>query len=317
MRYSKLVFLMFFLWYSGTSFIFASNPPITLNTNEHFTVSLFFPSPIERVIAPADHFSFVHEKNGVLGTLRGSKGSASNLTVITSEGLIYSFTVSYSERIENFTYVLSKEQATASMAGTAEREVQDAPKESVTKIEEASKPSVSTPEPQQIGATTANHPQVAEPYAPKNTIDRKGQTLYSSNRAEYYRIFCENNYLQEARIKDNYTKIGDVQMSVKSVIRDRNEVYVTLLITNDLDAVYAMKEPQFFVMTKGNKETLEIKALYAFNYQKDVGPKSEVSMVYVFKDFSLGSDQQVYATLDALKGKRKLVLLLDKKVVGK
>jgi len=289
MKYITLGLIILITLFLRIETVWASNTPIVVNTNEHYTVSIFFPDQIKSVVAPAAHFSFVHEKNGTLGTLTGQKGIASNLTVITAKGLIFSFEVNYSDSVANFTYVLSAEDAAASLS--------DAPKQAVIDTAVVVK---DTP----VQNTTQNT-QIAE----TNSTGGEG-TFYEMDREGYYSIFCENNYMQKPQLKDKHTAIGGIGLTVKSVVKDRNEVYITLAIDNAMQTVVMLKAPQFYVKTKGSDQ-LEMKPLYTFNFKKEVVAGEENSFVFVFKDFRLGAGQQVFVVVDTQDGKKKLVLPLE------
>ena len=280
---------------------FANRGPIAVTANENFTVTLFFPSEIDKVIAPANNFQFVYNTNENLGTLRGRKGTNSNLTVITIDGLIFSFSLIYGEKIENFTYVLSKEQAAGAVAHAKSKEVSTQKPKTIS-----SDKSVSNEK------SLKRETSKTETAVVSKNKGGRAHTLYEMDRLEYYRIFCENNYMQEARLKDKNTEIGGIRMGVKSVIEDMNEVYVTLEIENRLVEDYQMQEPQFFVKTKSNTAPLKMQVLYAYNYQKVISATNSASMVFVFKDFSLGSDQQVFVIINSSnKNRKQLVLPLE------
>src|SRR5680860_1268499 len=111
MQFHSILFSLMASWLLTSGNLKANSGPITVEANENTTVSFFFPSPISKVIEPAAHFSFKREPDGNLATLKAKKGNPSNLTVITEDGDIFSFALSYSETIQNFTFVLSPEQA--------------------------------------------------------------------------------------------------------------------------------------------------------------------------------------------------------------
>ncbi len=127
MQLRKSLFFLLVSWLLTAGTLKANSGRIPVEANENTTVSLFFPSPISKVIEPAAHFSFKREPDGNLATLSAKKGNPKNLTVITEDGDIFSFALNYSEIIQNFTFMISPEQAIGKRGGaTAQR--REAPK---------------------------------------------------------------------------------------------------------------------------------------------------------------------------------------------
>src|SRR5690606_25501837 len=71
----------------------------TLQVNEFKNVALFFPSPIERAVTGHEGFVFSYdrERTGHVGLLQGVDGPDSNLLVITSDGLVYAYILTYAK----------------------------------------------------------------------------------------------------------------------------------------------------------------------------------------------------------------------------
>ena len=107
----KSAFLVSLFLFVSISVAQANNLPINVIANENTTITFFFPAQIQTVIQPAVNYKFEYEPNSTMGTLVARKGAKSNLTVITKGGIIYSFLLQYDQEVDNFTYVLSPEQA--------------------------------------------------------------------------------------------------------------------------------------------------------------------------------------------------------------
>jgi len=89
--------------------IIAQFQPIdTVYANKHQIVSLNFESPIEKGITGAEHFVFTYnrEESEKLGLLQAQKGVESNLLVMTKDGGIYSFVISYRDSLAVFNHFI-------------------------------------------------------------------------------------------------------------------------------------------------------------------------------------------------------------------
>lgn len=77
----------------------------TLFANERQMHSIFFEHPIDKGILGASNYAFTfnREKAEPLGLLQATKGEHSNLLVMTKDGGIYSFVVSYKSELQKFT----------------------------------------------------------------------------------------------------------------------------------------------------------------------------------------------------------------------
>lgn len=74
----------------------------TIYANEHMNMALFFPSEIKQGIVGNDNFVFTYnrENQQALGLLKAVPGKDSNLLVITDDGSIYSYIISYAKELE-------------------------------------------------------------------------------------------------------------------------------------------------------------------------------------------------------------------------
>lgn len=84
----------------------------TLYGNETKNVALFFPKPIARAVTGHEGFAFSYdrEKAGYFGLLQGVEGPDSNLLVITKDGLVYAFILSYAKKITNLNHFVQEVQ---------------------------------------------------------------------------------------------------------------------------------------------------------------------------------------------------------------
>lgn len=72
----------------------------TIYANEHQNVALFFPEPIRQGIAGSENiiFSYNRDTEQYFGLLKAKPGKASNLLIISKNGLIFSYIVKYKEK---------------------------------------------------------------------------------------------------------------------------------------------------------------------------------------------------------------------------
>ncbi len=289
----------------------ALNPPIYIEANEHTTVTLFFSEKILKIVEPGPNFRFDYKEKDGFGTLRASKGGDGNLTVITENGDIFSFFLRYTEEVDNFTYMLSSDKATGSIAQTGRTQIEEQVLE-LPSGEDRHGPNNLAAEPETAPAGISRSVFTEERTVSKE-LSKEPDTvgdLYEIDRSEYYRIFCENNYLQKSIFENNIRTNNNIDLKLNHILVDNNEIYFALQVRNVSTRDYKIAGLHFYVKTPGNKELL-MKPLYVYNLQDVVKTNTVNKFVYVFKGFRLDPDQKVYAALDELDGSRKVILPLN------
>ncbi|WP_108424491.1 DUF4138 domain-containing protein [Flagellimonas amoyensis] len=80
----------------------------TLYVNGTMSVALFFPSPIKRAVTGHEGFVFSYDRKraGHVGLLQGVEAEDSNLLVITNDGLVYAYILTYTEEIPRLNYFI-------------------------------------------------------------------------------------------------------------------------------------------------------------------------------------------------------------------
>ncbi|MCK0160464.1 DUF4138 domain-containing protein [Allomuricauda sp. F6463D] len=80
----------------------STKPLDTIYANEHMNMALFFPSEIKQGIVGNGNFVFTYDRENqqTLGLLKAVPGKDSNLLVITDDGSIYSYIISYAKELE-------------------------------------------------------------------------------------------------------------------------------------------------------------------------------------------------------------------------
>jgi len=305
---------------------------LVLVTNDSHNVNLFFPEVISKFILGAPNFKFTHEPNTQIGSLQGRKGVDSNLTVITNDGNIYSFLLRYGSKINSFNFFIEKSDAIGNIKGASKQvKVADTrlPKEvSVTPTPPpvAITPMQPNPDPvytpTQMDTQTKNpsDPSAVDPNdyylpPPSEEYTEDEDDLYNSEREEYYRIFCENNFMQPSYIKRTFTTSKNIVLRINNILGDRNELYFVMQIENNAKTTYKTDYLNFFTQKKSPKEQLLMEPLYKYNLQNEIAPQRINEVVYVFKKFKINPKEKVVIVLDEKEGKRTLVLsIFDKQV---
>lgn len=337
--FSILVFFSFAFGLFGQN---VTSLPIPVLANEYTTVSIFFPSPIDKVIEPSVNYKFDYEKGATIGLLKARKGNPSNLTVITEEGRIYSFALQYSEKVDNYNYIINQQQA---VGETKHRSTsKNTTSESVILTKGKTDNSKTGPEPkavkkpesiknnktkvvvkqpkEKITVNTNEQDTINNFRGNKNTeIDTeddwaKEGDLYDLDREEYYRIFCENNYLQRTIFKRNFRQSKKIVLKLNNILVDRDEIYFVLQVENNSQKEYNVHGLSFFFKKKGEEVQKIMAPLHKFNLQEKIDPESVNEIMYVFKRFNLKNKEEVYVVLDEKEGNRMVLLPLDNKQIN-
>ncbi|WKX76216.1 hypothetical protein [Zobellia laminariae] len=318
MRLNSIFFILFIAFTSIA--MRANNLPIPVHVNESITITLFFPSEIKRVIEPAPHYKFVYEPNGRMATLVARKGAASNLTVITKDGSIYSFLLQYDTEVNNFTYMLAEDQAIGKMNGSSvvavsakniELNTHDENADDQKLIAKTEPDASENPFLKENGSTKkkekaslkASNPTVEE------TPEIAGSSLYNSDREGYYQIFCENSYKQKTRFKKSSNTINLIGLHLNNIIKDHNDLHFVLEVKNDSWTDYKVKSLKFFIKSPDGNHEIEIEELFIYNLQESIAAHNGNHLVFVCKDFALGKGQNIYVLLEEEEGRERSVML--------
>lgn len=328
----SISFLAFFLL-AGTIPVIAQ-APLAVMCNDNSTVSLFFPSKVVKIVEPAVNFKFVYDESANLGTLQGRRGKNSNLTVITEEGHIFSFNLIYSENLEKFNYIVLPGQAVGKLDQGSVAEM--APKPETDQNLGDSVDLVPEPVPDQ--APEVPEDVVVEEESPvladENVLDQENspklesgnplgdgdsgaeQDLYDVDREEYYRIFCENNYLQKTVFKRSFRQNKRIVLKLNNILVDREEIYFVLQIENNSKREYHIDGVSFFKKMGVGQLQKIMEPRYTFNLQESLDPASVNEIVYVFKNFKLSNKEMVYVALAEKDSDNMVILPLDNKQVN-
>ncbi|MBO0340186.1 DUF4138 domain-containing protein [Flagellimonas profundi] len=85
----------------------------TIYANEHQNVGLFFPNPIQKAVSghPGFVFTYNREQEEYLGLLQAVPGKPSNLLVITTDGIVYSFHLVYAKTLPKYNHFITTRES--------------------------------------------------------------------------------------------------------------------------------------------------------------------------------------------------------------
>ncbi|HZJ20211.1 MAG TPA: DUF4138 domain-containing protein [Pricia sp.] len=342
MKSSFILLLLHMFFYFGSYGQDQNAMPIALLANEYATTTIFFPSAISKTIAPAANFRFKYENDDLsIGLLSGKSGSPSNLTVITDDGYIYSFALQYSEKIETFNFMLATDMAVGRTPNHKSRPVvndntelkMDAPTETADENDIASTepmelPSEDTYSDSETSAPiedSSTHLQASMVEDDESYQETEFGTvgsnhgegdLYDVDREEYYRIFCENNFLQKTIFMRTFRQNKRVVLKLNNILTDNDEIYFVLEVENNSRKDYVVNGLSFFRKTGVGQLQKIMKPIYVFNLQDKIDPQSINEVVFVFKRFTISNKEEVYVVLDELDNNRMVMLPLNNKQIS-
>ncbi|WKX76131.1 hypothetical protein [Zobellia laminariae] len=307
-----------------------SQTPIDLKTNDFVTTTIFFPSNIKKVVAPAANFKFTYEIGSNIGLLKGRKGRPSNLLVITEQGYIYSFALSFAEEVPEFSFILTTDQAISRTIpsdvngsegtkiveqpsndnGQKTGTVNEEPNENVAvydkvddKVSQVQTTAISVRQKDSISQ---------ESIVESNTNIGEGEEdLYDVDREEYYRIFCENNYLQKTVFKRSFRQNKKIAVRLNNILVDRNEKYFVVQIENNSKKAYDIAGLSFFKKSAVGQLEKIMNPLYTFNLQENIDPEGINEVVYVFKNFNISAREKISVVLAETNSDNLVILPLD------
>ncbi|WP_282055023.1 hypothetical protein [Maribacter luteus] len=317
--------------------------PMTIACNDNSTVSLFFPSKVVKIVSPGVNFKFEYDEGANLGTLQGRKGNDSNLTVITDNGYIFSFVLNFSEKVDKYNYIINSEVAVGKLnqGPVDQNEMVSISNEEGQEPKDYYEPEPKYyDEPEPIIENTPEKPkelpvfQDTMAFSNENDVDQEidgtfttesgvpvefsseEDDLYEVDREEYYRIFCENNYLQKTIFKRSFRQNKRIVLKLNNILVDRSDIYFVLQIENNSKREYKIDGVSFFRKSAVGQLQKIMKPRYTFNLQESLDPASVNEIVYVFKNFKISSKELIYVALAEKDSNNMVILPLDNKQVN-
>jgi len=305
---------IFFFLFLNTLFSFGQEvgrSPQLILANEFNSVTLFFPSSIVKVIDASVNYEFTYEKGTNIGILNAKKGSPSNLTIITKNGFIYSFTLDYSLDIKKYNFVLETSNAIgkSNYVSPIKKEENITPSKKIFKEKEQEAKKSKKRNKGKKGSNKKKENNI-------NSYPEEKNDFYEEDRIEYYKIFAENNYLQPTIFKRNFRTNKKIVLKLKNVLVDRQEMYFVLQIENNSKKDYLVNALTFFIKNEKLGEEKKQVPLYKFNLQDSIEPSTVNEVVYVFKKTDIKKNESIVVVLDESKGDRMVILPLSSKQIN-
>ncbi len=255
----------------------------TIYANDQKNVALFFPEPIRQGITGSENFAFTYnrEKEQHLGLLQAIPGNDSNLLVISTNGLVFSYIVRYSHTLENLNYFISE-------SGSIGKESLHFNDVSLERIE-----NISAPPPERIIA----------------------------DRTSYYQNFSSYLLKSKQRIGKIKKRKEGIELNVKNIVFDGEELYFVINLKNDSPIDYELSFLSIAVETrkKGKKKSMQKlvrEPLYKFMVPRLVSKGHSADFVYVLPKFSIAEDKIIIIDLKEANGERDIKLKVKKKFIN-
>lgn len=290
--------LLLFLMASAFSAVAQNVQEETLYTNERHVVVLKFKKPIVKGLVGSDNFVLAYNTNQQenIATITGIKGNSTNLFVITSDGLNYSFKIAYKSVLENYYYLIDKRQAINYKEPTTVK----------TEIT----PKKGRKSRQKKEATIALEPMVSE----EMLVEKMSKN-------------CDD-FLDKKKFYQNTFDVKDgVKLQLYNIFYDQNQLYFLFELKNKSAIDYDVNYLKFYkTLRKSKRVTMEQRLelpqepndLYPYTCNKPdkIAGKNSQKFVYVFEKFTLSKQNKILVELNEHNGERNLTLEIDARKIN-
>lgn len=249
----------------------------TIYANEKMNTALFFPEKIRQGIVGNSNFIFTfnREDGQTLGLLKASKGEDSNLLVITTDGNIYSYIISYAEKLD----VLNHFIGLSERIGNEKRD-----KHSVTKT------------PVSVERQLVVRKEI--------TPETKGSEL-SDNCQKLLQLPERKNITKRKR---------GLSLGIKNMVYEKDLVYLQMEIKNTSGIDFEVDALELFKVNgnqnkKSSYQELQIKPLHIQDLPEIVKNGAVGRFIYVLPKFTFSDNEKLMIRLLESKGSRSLTLI--------
>lgn len=243
----------------------------TIFANEHHNTALFFPSKVRQGIVGSQNFVFSYsaEKPQYFGLLKAVPGTSSNLLVLTQDGQIYSYVLSYKEKLPLFNYFID-------------------PVESIGHEKPIEKISSSA---------------LAE-----DSLNIESSKGYLENTQHVFKKRAEY-YLKNSKGEIKSQKEGGLKLTVSDMVYFKDEVYLVLAMENQSRITFEPDYLNVFVSRGNRKRNASYQKLlkepvYAHQFPKTIFHQQEQKFVLVFPKFTTGQNEKIELEVREKKGSR-------------
>lgn len=259
----------------------------TLLANANLSTTVVFPTAIKQAVCGSENFRFAYDaaSNSNVGLLKGTPGSDSNLLVITSDDILYSFVIQYANAIEvaQLNHFITKDKAIGSLSKAA-----------------------AGVDPTSEKATTVNYPPL------KQDALNSGEAEGISTSA---RGFCAKLIASEPYFMRYLAFKNNLVLRLNHINYHENELYLTLRIENNSAIDYQVNFMDFFIAIrkpskKSSVQPLPLKPLYSYNVPKTIPRYATATFVYVFKKVAMDRSKTLVVELSEREGDRNVRLTI-------
>ena len=317
-----LIHLLLLLFFQNA--MAQKNVPLDVTFNKN--VTLFFPSPVVRGEVGANNYGFVFNRSvpDPLATLKAKPGPDSNLLVITEDGNVYSFLLSYKEDVKNdqLNVFVKKQWAIENLQG----------KPTVPLIKDNSN-DVKGKEIDSLDAYTqggVDNISINEFYDSDKIVEQgeyklprreEPSELYKTNRMEYYKKHASNIVYKGKKMHRIRSSNEDVEIALENLEYNKNEMYFLFTITNNSSMDFKINYLRFYIATKRrskkvSSQVIEKEHLFAYNSPDRIKAGESWTFVYVFSQFSIDDKKRFMIEIYEEKGERNLSMQLESKIIN-
>lgn len=245
----------------------------TIFANENHNTALFFPSKVRQGIVGSQNFVFSYneEKPQYFGLLKAVPGTSSNLLVITEDGQIYSYVLSYKAQLHIFNYFI----------GTGES----------------------------IGHEKTME-KICTPALAGDTVSKKLPNEYLRTNQGMFKKRSVY-YLKNSKGEIKSRKKGGLRITVKDMVYFKDEVYLVLALENRSEITFEPDFLNVYVSRGNSRrnasfQRLRKEPIYIHQFPKTIYHRQEKKFVLVFPKFTLGENGKLELEVREKKGSRYL-----------
>lgn len=245
----------------------------TIFANQNHNTALFFPSKVRQGIVGSQNFvfSYSEEKPQYFGLLKAIPGDSSNLLVLTQDGQIYSYVLSYKKNMPLFNYFIDPEE------------------------------SIGNEKPIEKISTSALAEDFLKGEPHKEYLESKQRIL--KKRAVYY--------LKNSKGGIKSRKKRGLKLTVNEMVYFKDEVYLVLAMENQSGITFEPDYLNVYVSRGNRKRNASYQRLlqepvYVHRFPKMIFHQKEQKFVLVFPKFTIGQNEKLELEVREKRGSRYL-----------
>lgn len=254
----------------------------TIYANEFYNTNLFFPDPVKQGVVGGANFTFSYNEVEAqpFGLLKATAGQDSNLLVVTDEGSLYSYILSYRKKLPKLNYFINRQESIGGELPLQENEVQEKGLDSSDK-----------------GAKRVDSPE--------------RETFHIRKAAQY------NLNLKPKKVSRK--RKGGIELAIQGINYYEDEVLVVLELENNSGISLEVDYLRLFLIKGNNKRSssyqkIQQQEVWSYNRPKVLYHGQRLRFVLAFSKFVPGRHEKVLLELREQHGNRLLRIKMDPKV---